>query len=222
MVKKVEAAKPTKKVSKEAERSASGRRKRQLSRRFHKLRVTKSSKRGVLYVGHLPKGFNENELKGFFEQFGPVTKLRVARSVKTARPKGYAFLEFEDKSVAEIAAKAMDKYMIFHKTLDVHVVDEPHMETFKHGNRDWKFVPTQAMFRAKKNADLDSKTPEQRKARVEGLLQKEKERRDRLKELGIDYEFPGFKALVEAAKPVVQAVAKGKAGDQEKKKKKKK
>ena len=95
----------------------------------------------------------------------------------------------------------MDKYMIFNKTLDVHVVEEPHFETFRHGNRDWKFVPTQAIFRAKKNADLDSKTPEQRKARVEGLLQKEKEKRDRLKELQIEYEFPGFKALIDAAKP---------------------
>jgi hypothetical protein len=77
--------------------------------------------------------------------------------------------------------------MIFNKKLDVHVIDEPHFETFRHGNRDWKFTPTQAIFRAKKNADLDSKTPEQRKARVEGLLQKEKEKRDRLKELQIDY-----------------------------------
>ena len=95
--------------------------------------------------------------------------------------------------------------MIFKKTLDVHVVDEPHRETFKHGNRDWKFIPTQAMVRAKKNADLDSKTAEQRKARVEGLLAKEKEKRDRLKELQIDYDFPGFKALVDAAKPVAKA-----------------
>lgn len=28
--------------------------------------------------------------------------------------------------------------------------------------------------------------------RVKGLLEKEKEKRDRLKELGIKYEFPGF------------------------------
>ena len=89
-----------------------------------------------------------------------MTKLRVARSVKTARPKGYAFLEFEDRKVAEIAAKAMDKYMIFNKTLDVHIVEEPHMETFRHGNRDWAFIPTQEMFRSKKNAEVDSKTME--------------------------------------------------------------
>ena len=107
--------------------------------------------------------------------------------------------------------------MIFNKTLDVHVVEEPHFETFSHGNRDWKFDPTQAIFRAKKNADLDSKTPEQRKARVEGLLQKEKEKRDRLKELQIEYEFPGFKALIDAAKP---AAPKAKAEAKPDKKKK--
>jgi hypothetical protein len=44
----------------------------------------------------------------------------------------------------------------------------------------------------KKNAEVDSKTTEQRKGRVEGLLAKEKEKRDRLKELSIEYTFPGF------------------------------
>jgi len=39
------------------------------------------------------------------------------------------------------------------------------------------------MFRSKKNEEAQKKTPEQRKARVLGLLQKEKEKRDRLKEL---------------------------------------
>jgi hypothetical protein len=46
-------------------------------------------------------------------------------------------------------------------------------------------------------------------------LQKEKERRDRLKELEIEYDFPGFNALVSvtkkagaaAAAPVKQAAA---------------
>ena len=146
MVKKVESKAPVKKpatVSK-AKKTSSERKQRQLSRRFHKLKVTKESGRAVIYVGHLPKGFNENELKKFFSQFGQVTKLRVSRSVKTARSRGYAFLEFADKKVAEIASKAMDKYMIFGRELDVHVMDQDsvHRDTFRHGNRDWKFKPT--------------------------------------------------------------------------------
>ena len=37
--------------------------------------------------------------------------------------------------------------------------------------------------------------------RVRGLLLKEKEKRDRLKELQIAYNFPGFAALVKDLKP---------------------
>lgn len=147
-------------------------------------------------MGHLPKGFNEDELKKFFSQFGEVTKLRVARSKTTARPKGYAFLQFAERKVADVAAKAMNKYMMFGRTLDVHVMEETHQEMFKHGNRDWQFVPKQLMFRNKVNAQADNRSEDQRKARVAGLLQKEKERRDRFKELEIVYDFPGFSALV--------------------------
>jgi len=98
----------------------------------------------------------------------------VSRSKKTARSRGYAYLEVqgdkpgEGRKIADIAAKAMDKYMIFDRALDVKVVEETHRDLFKHGNREWKFVPTQAMFRNKKNSE--EKTPEQRKARIEGLL----------------------------------------------------
>ena len=41
-----------------------------------------SSKRGVIYVGHIPHGFFEQEMRGFFSQFGTVTRLRLARSRK--------------------------------------------------------------------------------------------------------------------------------------------
>ena len=50
------------------------------------------------------------------------------------------------------------------------MMDEVHHETFKHGNRDWKFKPTKQMFIGKKNAEAVEKTPEQRQARIEGLL----------------------------------------------------
>lgn len=40
-------------------------------------------------------------------QFGKVTKVRVSRSKKTARAKGYAFLEFASAEVAKIAAGAL-------------------------------------------------------------------------------------------------------------------
>ena len=50
------------------------------------------------------------------------------------------------------------------------------------------------MFRNKLNGT--ERTEEQRADRVKGLLEKEKEKRTRLKELGIEYDFPGYSALV--------------------------
>lgn len=101
MVKSTLKVKPT--AQKRAPESASHRRKRQLSRRFDKLKVNDANKQGILYIGHLPKGFNEPELKKFFGQFGDIKKLRVARSKQSARSKGYAFLQFSEPKVAEIA-----------------------------------------------------------------------------------------------------------------------
>jgi len=141
------------------------------------LKVKKSDdSTGIIYIGHLPKGFNEKELKGFFNQFGEVSKLRVSRSKKTARSKGYAFLEFkgehkgEGQKIAQIATKAMHNYMIFGRQLDVHVVEEAHREMFKDGNRDWSFIPTQVKQINKKNAEVEGRSTAQRKARVDGLL----------------------------------------------------
>ena len=122
-----------------------------------------------------------------------MSKIKVARSKTTARSKGYAFLEFEDREVADIAVKTMDGYLIFGRKIECHIVDAPHRDTFKHGNREWKYVPTKLMFRNKMNSDI-KKTPEEMAARVKGLLGKEKEKRIRLKELNIDYEFPGYQA----------------------------
>lgn len=98
-------------------------------------------------------------------------------------------MEFGSKEIADIAAKTMNGYIMFGKQLDCHLVDEPHRETFKNGNRKWKFIPGQVKFRNAKNSE---KTEEEKAARVKGLLQKEKEKRDRLKELGIKYDFPGY------------------------------
>ena len=112
--------------------------------------------------------------------------------IQTARSRGYAFLEFEDKDVAQVAASTMNGYIMFGRQLDCHLVDKPHKDIFKNGNRKWQFVPTQVKFRNEKNRE---RTDEEKAARVKGLLEKEKEKRIRLKELGIEYEFSGYVIL---------------------------
>jgi nucleolar protein 15 len=50
---------------------------------------------------------------GFFSQFGKLVRVRLSRSKKTAKPKHYAFLEFQHADVAQIAADTMDGYFMF-------------------------------------------------------------------------------------------------------------
>ena len=61
----------------------------------------------VIYLGHIPHGFYETQMSGFFEQFGKVRRLRLSRSKRTAGSKGYAFIEFEVPHVAHVVASAM-------------------------------------------------------------------------------------------------------------------
>ena len=74
----------------------------------------------------------------------------------------------------------------------MHVVDKVNKETFKNGNREWKFVPTQVKHRNEKNRE---KTDDEKAARVKGLIAKEQEKRIRLKELGIEYDFSGYVSI---------------------------
>ncbi len=73
---------------------------------------------------------------GFFGQFGSVKNVRLSRSKRTAKSKGFAFVEFKCPEVAPIAAKAMDGYMMFSQKLKVHAVRQKdvHPELFKGGS----------------------------------------------------------------------------------------
>uniref|UniRef100_A0A7S1TBD4 RRM domain-containing protein n=1 Tax=Compsopogon caeruleus TaxID=31354 RepID=A0A7S1TBD4_9RHOD len=125
----------------------------------------------VLYVGHIPHGFYEEEMKKFFSQFGEVRRVRLSRSRKTGKTRGYGFLEFLSPKVAAIAAETMDRYMFFGRLLDVHVVDaqKVHPDTFRNSDQQFRKVDWSAVERAKrakvKNPQRMKQTTRRRKMR---------------------------------------------------------
>merc|ERR1711997_832756 len=98
-----------------------------------KMKPTSSSERGVCYFSHVPHGFFEKEMREFLTQFGTVTNLRIARSPKTGKSKGYAFVEFMFKDVAKIVAETMNNYLMFEKLVKCQVVpsEKFHKNVFK-------------------------------------------------------------------------------------------
>jgi len=163
----------------------------------HKKKVTEiklSDPRGVIYLGHLPYGFFENQMKRFFSQFGVVTRLRLARNKKTGNSKHYAFVEFLDPIVAKIVADTMHGYIMFSRVLVCKVIppDQVHPEMFTRSNKHFVH-PTRRMHKEKVNKERSIDETTKRSLR---LLGKEERKRKKLEALGIDYNFPGFKANV--------------------------
>ena len=76
----------------------------------------------MVKISSLPHGFYEDQLKGYFTQFGTVTNVKVVRSLKTGRSKGVAFVEFSVPEVAEIAAETMNNYLLFKSLLKTEYI----------------------------------------------------------------------------------------------------
>ncbi|GAC74857.1 nucleolar RNA-binding protein NIFK [Moesziomyces antarcticus T-34] len=162
--------------------------------RLDKLRRSKtnaSTTPGVLYIGRLPKGFFEKQIKAYFTQFGDVTRVRVSRNKKTGASKHYAFVEFGDRDVAQIVEETMHNYLIDGRLLQVKSVpkDKVHPELWVGANRKFKRVPTDRIERVVRSRD---KTDEQHKRTHERVLARQEQRRTKLKDMGIDYDFPGY------------------------------
>lgn len=94
--------------------------------------------RGVVLVQHLPHGFFEDQLEKYFTQFGEVTRLRVARSEKTGRSKGFAYIEFKYPEVAQVAAESMNNYLMFRHILTT-VYIPPQEQTHNYFHQPVKF-----------------------------------------------------------------------------------
>lgn len=146
---------------------------------------------GVIYVGHLPLGLFEPQLKTYFEQFGKVLRLRLSRSKKTGGSKGYAFVEFDCDEVAKIVAETMNNYLMGERLIKCHVIppEKVHEELFVGSEKQFTKPSQPAVQRYNRK-----RTEEQIAKMKVKLLRKESKLRKRLAAHGIDYDFPGFAA----------------------------
>ncbi|GAA5891233.1 hypothetical protein JCM6882_004630 [Rhodosporidiobolus microsporus] len=151
----------------------------------------KAPKTGTVYLGRIPKGFYEEEMRSYFSQFGEVTRLRLSRNKKTGASKHYAFLEFKYASVAQIVQETMDNYLLAGHILVCKVVpdEQVHPKLWVGANRKFRVVPAA---RKELKRREKPKTDAQKQAVQKRLLSREDKKRAQLAELGIEYDFAGF------------------------------
>ncbi|CAI4217287.1 unnamed protein product [Parascedosporium putredinis] len=176
------------------------------------LEAARNEKPGVVYVGRIPHGFYEHEMRQYFTQFGPITRLRLSRNKRTGASKHFAFIEFAQETTAEIVAKTMDNYLLFGHILKCKVVpsERVHKDLWVGANRRFKEVPWNKM------AGNELSKPATQSA-WERRVTREQRRRtlkaEKLKELGYDFSAPVIKAI---PAPVAQAKPAEIEGDAEK------
>lgn len=141
----------------------------------------------VVYIGHLPDGFNEQALMKFFSQFGDIKHARVSRS-KTGKSRGYGFIQFVDADVAAIAVETMDGHLFKSKALRCEVLpDVPNNLFWKDCEHPKTPLPQGAIHREEVNKP---KTPEERQESLKQMKEQNAKRAERLKDLGINYTIP--------------------------------
>jgi nucleolar protein 15 len=150
-------------------------------------------KPGVVYVGRIPHGFYENEMRAYFSQFGNILKLRLSRNKKTGASRHFAFIQFESAAVAEIVAKTMDNYLMFGHILKVKLVPEEQVpaNVFKGANKRFKKVPWNKIEGRKLEQGASEKVWDER-------ADKEQKRRDekaeKMKAMGYEFDSPRLKS----------------------------
>jgi len=149
---------------------------------------------GTIYIGRIPHGFFEHQMRAYFSQFGDITHLRLSRNKLTGRSKHYAFIEFSSAAVAEIVAKTMDKYLMFGHILQVRRIpdEQVHANLWKGEGKRFKVMP-----RNKIEGSLlrRGKTREKWESAIKRETRSRKQKADKLKEMGYEFEMPGLKKV---------------------------
>ncbi|KAL1965110.1 hypothetical protein VTN77DRAFT_6023 [Rasamsonia byssochlamydoides] len=151
---------------------------------------------GTVYIGRIPHGFYEHQMRAYFSQFGDITRLRLSRNRVTGRSKHYAFVEFASKSVAKIVAETMNNYLLYGHILKVKFVpqEQLHPEIWKGANRRFKRTPWN---RIEKHRLEKGKTREKWAKSIEQEEKRRRAKAEKLKALGYEFEMPALKSVDE-------------------------
>ncbi|KIX94487.1 uncharacterized protein Z520_09873 [Fonsecaea multimorphosa CBS 102226] len=152
---------------------------------------------GTVYVGRIPHGFYEKEMRAYFSQFGDITQLRLSRNKRTGASKHFAFIEFASDEIAKIVAETMDNYLMFGHILKCKYAEPGslHPDVWKGANKKFRKIPHEKLERERLAAP---KTEEQ----WQKMIDKEQRRRDKkakkMKAIGLDMPLSTLTAPSEA------------------------
>lgn len=77
-----------------------------------------------IFIGSLPYSVKENDLLGFFEEYGEVSSARIITDKMTGRSKGFGFVEMADEAAARKAIEELNGAELEGRTIVVNEAQE--------------------------------------------------------------------------------------------------
>ena len=87
-----------------------------------------SGQKHDIFVGNLAFNTTEEQLHQAFSEIGRVIKVRLVTDIETGKPRGFAFIEFEDPQAALSAIRNMNDYELNGRRLRVNFSNSSHLE----------------------------------------------------------------------------------------------
>lgn len=88
-----------------------------------------SGQKHDVFVGNLAFSTTEEQLYTAFSELGRIIKVRMVTDLETGKPRGFAFIEFEDPQAALSAIRNMNDYEINGRKIRVNFSNSSHLET---------------------------------------------------------------------------------------------
>lgn len=81
-----------------------------------------------IFVGNLAFNTTEEQIHQSFSELGRVVKVRMVNDLETGKPRGFAFVEFEDPQAALSAIRNMNDYELNGRRIRVNFSNSSHLE----------------------------------------------------------------------------------------------
>ncbi|XP_063230106.1 MKI67 FHA domain-interacting nucleolar phosphoprotein-like isoform X2 [Bacillus rossius redtenbacheri] len=133
-------------------------------------------------------------MRDYFGQFGTVTNVKLARSNKTGKSKGFAFVEFQHAEVGQVVAETMNNYIMCNRLLKAEFIPQDRIRKRKF----WRSNATARNYLRLRNRRKDSaaKNAEKSQEKVGKLLRKRRRHAEavleKLSAHGISYKLRDF------------------------------
>jgi cleavage stimulation factor subunit 2 len=95
---------------------------------YHVSGQSQQQQKHDIFVGNLAFNTTEEQLHQAFSEIGRVIKVRLVTDMETGKPRGFAFVEFEDPQAALSAIRNMNDYELNGRRVRVNFSNSSHLE----------------------------------------------------------------------------------------------